>query len=111
LAYVLPPGNEYYGVIFSIDGRSAVTMHYPYGQGQSSLLEAGKRTFLNEAYTLDDAPDFEIFFMVVSRRPLDTSLILKTAGVLAQNPETALRESAGAFKGYEVEALTIRKEP
>jgi hypothetical protein len=121
LAYLTPPGNEYYGVIFSIDGRSVVTLHYPYRRQQSPVMTAGKRTFLDEAYTLDDAPDYEIFFMVVSQDPLDTESILKTAEELAKEPETALAKSATAiaaafaaaiadvFMGCDVETITIRK--
>jgi hypothetical protein len=117
LAYLTPPGNVYYGVIFSIDGRSVVTLHYPYRKQQSPILTAGKRTFLDEAYTLDDAPDYEIFFMVVSHDPLNTENVLKTAEELAKEPETALAKSATAFAtafadvfmGCEVETITIRK--
>ena len=110
LAYITPPGEMYYGVIFSIDGRSELTVHYPYRNGQSPVLTAGKRTFLAEAYTLDDAPDFEIFFMVVSRELLDTERVLKTARELARDPGTALQKSAAAFTGCEVETVTIQKQ-
>ena len=109
LAYTIPPGNSYYGVIFSIDGRSELTMHYPYQKGQSPVLTAGKQTFLDEAYTLDDAPFFEIFFLVVSQKPLNTEDVLKTAWELAKEPKTALEKSTAAFGGCEVEAITIRK--
>jgi len=109
LAYLTPPGDVYYGVIFSIDGRSVVTLHYPYRRQQSAILTAGKRTFLDEAYTLDDAPDFEIFFMVVSQNPLDTESVLKTAEELAKEPGTALAKSAAVFMGYDVETITIQK--
>jgi hypothetical protein len=103
-------GAGSYGVIFSIDGRSAVTMHYPYGLSQSTRLIPGKRIALDEAYTLDDAPDYEIFFFVVSSKPLDVSGILKSAEQLARNPETALERSGAVFRGYEVKTLTLRKE-
>ena len=113
LAYLTPPGAVYYGVIFSIDGRSVVTLHYPYRRQQSPILTAGKRTFLDEAYTLDDAPDYEIFFMVVSQDPLNTESVLRTAEELAKEPGTALAKSAAAFAntfmGCEVETITIRK--
>jgi hypothetical protein len=113
LAYTVPSGIDRYGVIFSIDGRSSVTMHYPYDTQQSSLLSAGREIFLDEAYTLDDAPDFEIFFMVVSEQPLDAERILAAAEELAhnpeRNPESALDASAAVFKDYEIESLTIVK--
>jgi len=121
LAYTTPAGGEYYGVIFSIDGRSVVTMHYPYRLGQSSLLASGKRTFLTEAYTLDDAPDFELFVMVISDSPLDAGTVLEKARELVK-PETAADDtqktdlqslegkSRGAFENYDVEIVTVLKK-
>jgi hypothetical protein len=110
LAYRAPAGDEHYGVIFSIDGRSAVTMHYPYGPEQDPLLVRKKKTFLDEAYILDDAPDLEIFFMVVSENPLDTGEVLKIAERLALDPRTAPAESKTAFAGCDVEIIGIHKK-
>jgi len=112
LAYTVPTGNKHYGVIFSIDGRSAVTMHYPYRKGQSSLLVSGKRTFLNEAYTLDDAPDYEVFVLVVSNKPLDADAVLRKAQGIAEESQTAViaEKSKAAFKDCDVETITILKK-
>jgi hypothetical protein len=111
LAYITPAGTEHYGVIFSIDGRSAVTMHYPYRKGQSSLLVSGKRTFLNEAYTLDDAPDYEVFVLVISEKPLDADAVLRKARRIAGESKTVIAEkSKAAFEGCEVETITILKK-
>jgi hypothetical protein len=109
LAYTVPAGEDRYGVIFSIDGRSTVTLHYPYRKGESALLTAGKKTFLHEAYTLDDAPEMEVFFMVVSNKALDAAEILAAAGDLARNPRTARAESKKVFSGYAVESIIIKK--
>jgi hypothetical protein len=108
LAYMVE--GERYGVIFSIDGRSVVTVHYPYGTGENGRLVSGKRTFLDEAYTLDDAPDYELFFFVIGDTPLDVADILKSAEELARNPQTAPERSLRVFKGYEVKTFTLRKE-
>jgi hypothetical protein len=112
LAYTVGKGRsgECYGVIFSIDGRSALTVHYPYGEGQSARLAPGKRILLDEAYTLDDAPDREIFFFVISDSPMDVKKILYSAKELAQNPKMAPERSLSVFKGYEIETVTLRKE-
>ncbi|MDR0494086.1 MAG: hypothetical protein LBG95_00445 [Treponema sp.] len=104
LAYTVPAGAERYGVIFSVDGRSAVTMHYPYRKGQSSLLVSGKRTFLHEAYILDDAPDYEIFVMVVSEKPLDVDAILEEAQTLIEEKNSVI------FDDCEMETITILKK-
>ena len=108
LAYTIPAG-EYYGVIFSIDGRSELTMHYPYRRGQTSQLVSGRRTFLNEAYILDDAPDFEIFVMVVSRQPLDTEAVLLEARRNAENVERLEEDIKSALSGCEVAFFRILK--
>jgi hypothetical protein len=109
LAYTAPAG-EYYGVIFSIDGNATVTAHYPYTRGERPLLVPGKQTFLTEAYILDNAPDFEAFFMVVSARPLDTEDVLARAKKLAARAETAQAESRIAFADCDVDSIVIRKK-
>jgi len=115
LVYRIPAdvSGERHGVIFSVDGRSVVTLHYPYNPGQATSLVAGRAVPLDEAYTLDDAPDYEMFFFVVGDRPLEPRSILRTAEQLAQriagNPQDALRQGIDAFKGYEVTMLTLRK--
>jgi hypothetical protein len=109
LAYTVSPG-ERYGVIFSIDGRAAVTLHYPYSPEQSSLLASGRRIFLDEAYILDDAPDFEMFFMVLSADPLDPAEVLAAARGLTPDPPVAASESKAVFEDCDVEMLVIRKK-
>jgi hypothetical protein len=103
-------GGERYGVIFSIDGRAAVTLHYPYAPGQSTRLVPGRETPLAEAYTLDDAPDFETFFFIISGRPLDPLAVLRGAEGLARNPETAVERSRPVFKDCEIKTVTVKKE-
>lgn len=100
LAYMAPAGEQY-GVIFSIDGRSVVTMHFPYRKGQSSLLVSGRRSFLSEAYTLDDAPDYEIFVMVVSDKPLDVDAVLRKAQNIADT---------SVYENCEVQRIMILKK-
>ncbi|MDR2049087.1 MAG: hypothetical protein LBP69_06505 [Treponema sp.] len=104
-----------YGVIFSIDGRAAVTLHYPYSPEQGTELVCGKRTVLDEAYILDDAPGFEMFFFVVSDTALNPDAILPEAEKLAEDPRELFRNSEkalqnGFFKKYDVTIFTLRKE-
>ena len=117
LAYTAPAGIDRYGVIFSIDGRFEVTMHYPYREGQSSLLVSGKQTYLNEAYTLDDAPGYEIFVMVVSEAPLDSHTVLREVRNMAKKQDQSslnlwsiTDESKSIFRDCEVETVTVLKE-
>ena len=110
LAYTAPAG-EHYGIIFSIDGRSVVTLHYPYREGQSSLLVPGRYTFLNHAYILDDAPDFEVFVFVVSAKPMDVESVLMEARAMAKmSSYQSIEEiSRVIFGNYDVETLTVLK--
>ena len=115
LAYTAPAGASHYGVIFSIDGRSVVTMHYPYRMGQNPLLVSGKHTFLNEAYTLDDAPFYEVFVMVISEEAISADTILKKAREIAASTssENAIglieEKSISVFEKYRVETVTVLK--
>ena len=117
LAYAVPSGAEHHGVIFSIDGRSEVTLHYPYRKDQSSLLVSGRRTLLDEAYALDDAPLYEVFVMVTSYTPLDVGEILSEAGKIAKTKDTSATnvsfveiESRAAFSDSEIAVITVLKE-
>ncbi|MDR1586643.1 MAG: DUF4384 domain-containing protein [Treponema sp.] len=98
-----------YGVIFSIDGRSAVTLHYPYAMGGSTGMVPGRRIALEEAYTLDDAPNYEVFFLVIGDKPLDTAAILDRAGRLAGNARNVLAGGEDVFAGYEVKTVFLKK--
>ena len=109
LAYTAPAGTEHYGVIFSIDGRSEVTIHYPYRKGQSSLLVSGRQTFLDEAYILDDAPDYEVFVMLISDKPFDADTVLLEAKKVAEN-SSGYMQVAEAFEGRDAEIVTVIKK-
>jgi hypothetical protein len=68
-----------YGVIFSIDGRGTVTLHYPGGAETPSTLDAGGTHALDFSYELDDAPDFERFFFVTAHHPIDFKAVIEKA--------------------------------
>lgn len=112
LAYTVP--GVRYGVIYSVDGRSNVTLHYPYSMNGNTQLIADKQTALEEAYVLDDAPDYEMFFFVVSKTPLDTESIIRNAESVAakvQNvPEKIIDENKRMFRNYEVKSVYLKKE-
>jgi hypothetical protein len=112
LAYTVP--GVRYGVIYSIDGRSNVTLHYPYAINGNTQLISDKQTALEEAYVLDDAPDYEVFFFVVSKTPLDTETVISDAESIvakAQSvPEKIIDENKKIFRNYEVKSVYLRKE-
>jgi hypothetical protein len=84
LGYVA--AEESYGMIFSIDGRGSVTLHFPAEIGGSTALEKHKESLLANAIELDDAPDFERFFFVTSIYDIDIGSVLKNAESLAKVP-------------------------
>lgn len=87
LAYVAT--EETYGMIFSIDGRGLVTLHFPEDSRESTKLEMNKQLSLPNAIELDDAPGFERFFFLTSRTPIDVDAVLKELKDLTEYPEQA----------------------
>ena len=106
--------GDKHGVIFSIYGRSCVTLHYPYNARQNTRLISGRNVPLDEAFTLDDAPDYEIFFFVANDTPMSVRNILNTAEQLAllveRNPSDAERLGMAAFEDFEVKVFTLIKK-
>jgi hypothetical protein len=83
LAYVTD--SHQHGVILSLDGRGAVTLHHPAEPGGSTQLSLDGRTPLGFSYELDDAPRFERFFLVSSDKPIDVRTVLDAADRLANS--------------------------
>jgi hypothetical protein len=81
-----------YGVIVSIDGGGAVTLHFPQSAEDGQNLEGEGTALLPFAYTLDDAPAFERFFFVVSDRPFSVETVLEAAERLSAKAEEAKRQ-------------------
>ncbi|HSS40461.1 MAG TPA: ActD-like protein, partial [Polyangia bacterium] len=58
-----------FGLLLSIDGAGAVTLHWPDQAGDSAArLETAAEARLPSAYQLDGAPGFERFFLITSPR-------------------------------------------
>lgn len=71
--------GQAYGVIVSIDGRGAVTVHLPPAGREAVRLQPGDNVLLDSAYELDDAPRFECFYFVTAREPFDTQPVIEAA--------------------------------
>lgn len=98
-----------FGVVLSIDGRGAVTLHHPERVGESqALVKAGTGT-IPRAYQLDDAPRFERFFLVTSATPLDVGSVLDAARRLAQDPQAADRGALALPGAAEQTSVLLRK--
>jgi len=68
-----------YGMILSIDGAGAVTLHLPPSGEVAAALEPGGINLLDSAYELDDAPRVERFYLVTGRRPFAVAPLLDVA--------------------------------
>ncbi|WP_164016281.1 ActD protein [Pyxidicoccus trucidator] len=87
LSYV--SGGRPHGVLVSVDGRGAVTLHHPATLSSPTALTPGEAAPLGHAYELDDAPGFERFLFVTSEQPLDVASVLEAARALARQPSEA----------------------
>jgi len=75
-------GGAAHGVIVSVDGSGAVTLHQPASQDSPTDLEEG-RSWLEFSLELDAAPRFERFVLVTAAEPLDPAAVLEATRALA----------------------------
>jgi hypothetical protein len=64
-----------------------VTLHFPDDEKQNPTLTRAGRFYFPNAIELDDAPKFERFFFLTSRKKIDVGDILSRARVLANDLE------------------------
>jgi hypothetical protein len=69
LSYTVPASC--YGALVSVDGRGVLTVHLAGDSGKAAPLTPGKPVLLNAAYKLDDAPLFEIFYLITAPDDFD----------------------------------------
>jgi hypothetical protein len=84
-------GGRKHGVIASIDGAGAVTLHYPVSETaapEDTALAPDTNTLPN-AYALDDAPRFERFFFITAESPIDVQQSLAALRAHAQRTDCA----------------------
>jgi anti-sigma factor RsiW len=89
-----------YGVIVSIDGRGAVTLHLPPAGERAAALVSGGITLLDQAYELDEAPGWERFYFVTSDTPFDVAPIMAAA-----------RKAASGTDGFRPPPATLAIAP
>jgi hypothetical protein len=103
-----------FGMIFSIDGRGVVSLHFPKETKGSLVLKREGEVALDFSYRLDDAPRFEQFFFITSDRTFDIGAILKAAeklsGRLILGEVDPGGETIDLPDGLDHTALLIRKE-
>jgi hypothetical protein len=77
--------NSAHVVVLSLDGRGATTLHYPESERATTAWSGQAQPVpLPHSYELDDAPQFERFFIVASNAPIDVAAVLRAARGLAE---------------------------
>ncbi|HAK45958.1 MAG TPA: hypothetical protein DCO79_08590 [Spirochaeta sp.] len=102
-------GSFKYGVIFSIDGRGTVTLHFPTYSGVAAELDNNGAILLPYAYELDDAPDFERFFFITGGSGFDVDEVLDAAYELASRGKSARREFLEISDSYYQATILLKK--
>ena len=98
------------GVIVSIDGNGAVTLHAPRDAATSSVLEPEGATLLPDAYELDDAPHFERFFFVTAAERIPVRTVLDAARTLAGQGRRAERAPLPLPSAWQQSSFLLQKE-
>lgn len=102
-------GGSQHGVVVSIDGRGSVTLHWPQPEAAPTDLGTGELAIPN-TYTLDDAPDYERFFLVTTgEAPTDVSTVVHAAEALAQSGDARTGDLAVPHS-YSQSSFLVRKE-
>jgi hypothetical protein len=66
-----------HGVIASIDGNGTVTLHFPQEVTGSTILNGKGEISTPNSYELDNAPDFERFYFITSKVPINVEESIK----------------------------------
>jgi hypothetical protein len=100
------------GVVLSIDGGGAVTLHHPTAVGEPARLQERGETPLPHGYELDDAPEFERFFFVTPEDAggeIDVAAVIERAQSLASEPEAARERPLPVPDTLQQWSLVVRK--
>ncbi|MES1210684.1 MAG: ActD-like protein, partial [Pseudomonadota bacterium] len=99
-----------FGLLLSVDGAGAVTLHWPDRAGDSAArLETAAEARLPSAYQLDGAPGFERFFLVTAPRPFPIAPVVAAARALAAHPGDARVAPLPLPSSYEQTSIALDK--
>ena len=109
IAYVSP--GESFGTVMSIDGRGVVTVHYPYGnESVAGELATGGEHALEYSYRLDDAPQFERFFLLTSDTQFYVADVISAMETLGDSPSGGREGNLELPSGIRQYSFTLIKE-
>jgi hypothetical protein len=100
---------DLHGIIFSVDGNGALTLHLPEAGDLSAPLARGDMRPAPHAYLLDKAPRMERFYLVTSPAPFPVAAVLADVrqGLRAGGfPPDSLPGLPAGFRQY---SYTLRK--
>lgn len=100
---------EGYGMVFSVDGSGAVTLHLPETPGPAATLPAGEMVALPHAYRLDKAPRLERFFLITSATPFECESMLARARASFAVRKEVPDSLEGLDEGFRQYPYTLRK--
>jgi hypothetical protein len=103
------PAGKPYGVIFSIDGRGAITMHLPPAGDRAVPLAREATALLDQAYELDDAPHWERFYFITADAPFEVAPIVDAAR-RASAVHPAAPAALALPRGLEQSTFSLQKE-
>jgi hypothetical protein len=100
--------GKHYGVILSIDGRGSVTVHLPPQANRAAALKGDGMVLLDQAYELDDAPQWERFYFVTGDTPFAVAPIVEAVRAAAadRRPPSVLTLP----NGLDQVAFSLQKE-
>ena len=107
LSYV--SGGAPYGVIFSVDSRGNLTLHFPETENTSPALKTSGEVPLPFAYRLDDAPRFEAFYFVTSQERFSVADLTRRVKAELPNPPLSGAPSLALSDKYRVASITLQK--
>jgi len=96
-----------YGFILSVDGRGAVTRHFPDEGERAAPLEPGRPVLLDFSYELDDAPEWEKFYLITSPEGFAIDPVVEAASDLARRYSAT--DSLGLAPTLSQSIITLRK--
>ena len=105
--------REAFGMIFSLDGNGQVTVHFPEISQEKEQtfekLETNKKVQLPTAYELDDAPNYEHFFLIISDKQERIKDVLSAINDQVASGAYKMNNTINPGSGMEVESLLIKK--
>lgn len=101
------PEKKCFGVVVSLDGRGTWTTHLPDSGSTSKAIKPGKDEFLDFAYQLDDAPNYEVFWLVTSDKTFNIDTLMNHFKQLNGSPVPP--SSLPLNKSFTQTRISIRK--